>query len=296
MHQTHPIERVFHICNEIMAHAKHALVFEPGVDCLAEQIKGVKFKPIGYPKALEFCPDEFKVQSLVRYEMTAASINYCYWYGRDVIRPTGGGANTMYELLDRAWNRGEQDFREGLITERFPLVEARLRHLDEVYSDNGLAYASRLSRAILDQQNGTQSSYNQTLDWFFTELLLVCPGFADDILLKRASLFFMLLYRRIGAFKNDIHKLPIPADYQVPKMLKHLGCLLYTEALEGKVRNEVPIMSGSAEECEIRAASILACQQIAERAGITMCDVDEYLWTRRKECKDPFHLTWTTHY
>lgn len=296
MHQMHPIERVFHVSNEIMSHAQHVSILPAGVDRLAEQIKKVDFKPLGYPPSLQFCPEEFRVQSLVRYEMTAASINYCYWYGRDKIRPTGGGANTMYELLDSAWMSSWQDFQQRLITERFPMVEARLRHLNEVHSDNGLGYASRVASAILDEQHGEKAPYNRTFDALFTALLLTCPGFADDILLKRASLFFMMLYRRIGAFKNDIHKLPIPADYQVPKMLQHLGCIEYTEGLKAKIKNEVPIISGSAEECEIRAASILACQQIAEKAGVTMCDVDEYLWTRRKECTDPFHLTLTTHY
>jgi len=117
-----------------------------------------------------------------------------------------------------------------------------------------------------------------------------------DIFLKRASLFFMMLHRSMGWFKNDIHKLPIPSDYQIPKMLEWLGCIRYYGSLKNDIKEGKLIPEGSLMECEIRAASIIACKKIADRAGCSPNDVDNYLWLNRKDCNNPFHLTITTNY
>jgi hypothetical protein len=41
---------------------------------------------------------------------------------------------------------------------------------------------------------------------------------------------------------------------------------------------------------------VLACQYIAQKAGVTPTDVDAFLWTRRQESDLNFHLTPTTAY
>jgi len=56
------------------------------------------------------------------------------------------------------------------------------------------------------------------------------------------------------------------------------------------------ISEGSLMECEIRAASIIACGLIADRAGCTCEVVDKYLWSRKEENLNPFHLTITSSY
>ena len=105
-----------------------------------------------------------------------------------------------------------------------------------------------------------------------------------------------MLYRKVQWFKREVEILPVPADYQIPKMLEGLGCINYSYLLSEKIQNGELISAGSIEECEIRAATMLAGRRLAELSGKTMCDVDTYLWLKRKEVDKPFHLTITTNY
>ena len=114
--------------------------------------------------------------------------------------------------------------------------------------------------------------------------------------LKRAFLLSIMLYRRLQWFKDDIDIIPVPADYQLPKVLEGWGCINYSYTLSDKVQGGELIPSGSLEECEIRAATILVCKRLAELSGHKMCDIDTYLWLKRNEIDKPFHLTITTNY
>ena len=91
--------------------------------------------------------------------------------------------------------------------------------------------------------------------------------------------------------------LTVFADYQVPRVLRALGVLKYSSELESLVDNQVLLAKYGEEEEAIRAATILAGEQIAERFGVDPSVVDNYLWTHRALAgKAPFHLTETTEY
>ena len=122
------------------------------------------------------------------------------------------------------------------------------------------------------------------------------PGYASDMFLKRASLFFLQLNRKFGWYSETIKDLHIPADYQVPKMLRHFGVLEYNTFLSTQIQTYSLIPSGSLMECEIRAATIIASKRLAELTGWITPEIDTWFWTKRKECDDPFHLTITTDY
>jgi hypothetical protein len=90
--------------------------------------------------------------------------------------------------------------------------------------------------------------------------------------------------------------IPVPADYQVPKMLEHFGCLKYKTSLSNKIASHSIIPKYSLEEVSIRGATILVCDRLAELTGWNKSEIDSWLWLRRKECTKPFHLTVTTDY
>jgi len=131
---------------------------------------------------------------------------------------------------------------------------------------------------------------------YLMSLVTTFPGFASDLFLKRASLFFMQMYRKLGWYEKMMSYLPVPADYQVPKMLKHFGCIKYKEPLNTIVEVGELIPKGSIMECEIRAATIIVCELLRQQTKWNMSEIDSWLWLRRKECNDPFHLTITTDY
>lgn len=245
----------------------------------------------------------------VLLELVSASINYCYWYGKSDIRPNGSGSTFMYEhlanaffdyigptkdydiLLDRKYesqfNICLTRFINLLITNRFPLIEERMWHL------NQLRYPAELfAKNILEEAENDTDDINEVMH----ALITTFPGFASDIFLKRASLFFIQLNRRFGWYKGALKKLHVPADYQVPKMLEHIGCISYSKSLKKIIESNKLIAKNSIEECEIRSATILTVKKLCELTGWGVSEVDGYFFLRRKEVTSPFHLTITTDY
>jgi len=234
-------------------------------------------------------------------ELIASSINYCYWYGKHDVRPNGSSSTMMYELLQNAFFDYEKRdfdlfricinrFIRLLSIRRFPLIEERNRHLRELWT-RGEDFVELLIEQYRDRDNG-----NNKIEYWLNELVETFPGFASDIFLKRASLFFIQLFRRFGWFEKDLHKLHVPADYQIPKMLYHFKCLIYEPAVYKKITTNELIPKHSQMECEIRAATVLSIKRLCEITEWNVAEVDAYFFTKRHETDFPFHLCITTDY
>jgi len=225
-------------------------------------------------------------------ELFASAINYCFWYGKYDFIPMKGSSGSMYDvIIDAVQNRFHglvgPDFVNAiidrLIFDRYPLIEERTKHLMEV----ALGTQEFVMFVLMNRDNDARIVLH--------ELVRRYPGFASDMFLKRAFLFVMQLNRKLNFFK-EIDEIPVPADYQVPKMLEHFGCLEYKTALTDKIESHTMIPKYSIEECSIRGGTILVCDKLAELTSWTKSEIDTWLWLRRKECKKPFHLTITTDY
>lgn len=307
-----PIETVWSVVNEIMATPKFVRI---DFDAIDRNVAGIqefnKQKVLLGPRFKEWAVGGYDAQlNMVWYDLIASSVNYMFWYGSGEIRPGGSNSVKMYRLLDAAFQGREnqtpvisrviEDFADKLVLERFPHSETRYRHLMEImpqlledrsWDESRLRSRSQFVKNIAFHRD----RYNSIEEWV-TDLILLFPNFGQDIFLKRAFLFFGLLNRRYGWFADIIKDLPIPADYHIPKMLRWLGCLEYSAPLADAVDNDVLIPAGSRKEVEIRAASLMACDWLAEKARCSMTDVDAYLWTQRKASNDKIHLTITTDY
>lgn len=287
------IDSVFEISKSFMKDSKYVYVSEPFINHLVyKMLKEGKTKFPSKEKPI-------LTNKLILQELVANSINYCYWYGKDSVRPNGAGATLMYELVEECFDK--HHFGEALINNlihmltknRFPLLEERIRHLKQLLS-NGESYASLFFWGTTQDPDDKELIDYQTK--LFNQLLEYFPGYASDIFLKRASLFFLQLHRKCGAFEQLISKIHVPADYQVPKLLEHFNCIGYSNLLKQKIKFSLPLQKTSLMECEIRAATIIACKKLAEKTGWNISDIDSWLWLRRKECKEPFHLCVTTDY
>jgi len=312
------LESVRDLVGQFISDSKFVFIDNEKIGEVAKDIKNWKDKIVdplwGFPKCIKD-NDPYKIEKLVLYELIANSINYCYWYGRSDIRPNGASATKMYELLDASFrevlkdeiealshpgvyldlqsikNLIAKDFAKRLVIERFPMLGQRAAHLKEI---KNLNFDKTFLPLIERYKNG--KGCGEVEEWI--EILVQnIPGFAADPFLKRAILFVMQLYRGTGFFgEEQIKKLPVPADYQIPKMLRYLGCIQYETSLLRSVMKGDLIPEGSQMECEIRAATIVVCSMIAEEAKCTCEVVDTYLWSKRNECKEPFHLTVTANY
>ncbi len=283
------VESVYKISEELLyTEPMNVMIDEPKIKSLAKRMKEEGLTPFSIPHQ----EDKFKG---VLIELVASSINYCYWYGSSHVRPNQVNSGAMYEAVEKSFETYHpqffmfqeciSDLVNRLSFERFPLLEERKRHLYELIEQDAPAFA----RLITD-------SKKISFDEAFETLIKKFFGFSSDTFLKRASLFFLQLYRKYGWFENAMKTLHVPADYQVPKILKHFYCFYYKDELVQKIKNGDLIPKHSIEECQIRAATIIACKMLQEKTGWNIADIDGWLWLRRKIGIDPFHLTITTDY
>jgi hypothetical protein len=290
------VENVFEIAKSFVNDAKYVKINDFAIDALwkSMEVRGkAEFKP----------PFEENVFKGIILELVASSVNYCYWYGRSNIRPNGANSSLMYDLLLKSFSGFQhasnerfksciEDFKIALAINRFPLLEERIRHLDQLTKNsNGIKYG-----IIVENTFNNMNLTGYTFEELFESLLIFFPGFASDIFLKRASLFFIELYRRFGWLEDDLHGLFVPADYQIPKILEHFKCIEYHPSLKLMIHDHNIIPKNSIQECEIRAATIITMDKLSKLTGWNIADVDSFLFTRRHEVSDPFHLTITTDY
>jgi len=291
-------ESVFDISEQFLKSNSPVRVINSGIEHTAMLM--LEEGPTKFPTT-EIPPNQ--IYKSILKEFVGCAINYCYWFGSSTIRPCDCSSSKMYKLVECAFDDWlDDDFEvcimrliELLSINRFPLLESRVKHLKELIP-NAQNFCNSLA---LDNRE-------VHFDCNFTNLILTFPGYASDIFLKRASLFFIQMYRQHGWFESAMNELPVPSDYQVPKILKKLGCVAYDHKklgcvaydhyLTNIIQHEILIPKGSKEECSIRAATIIACKKLQEKTGWNVSDVDGWLWLKRKEISTPFHLTITTDY
>lgn len=287
-------ESVFKISREIIENSKHVTIDYDYINGEGKELIIQSTKPI-----TKLYTDSKSLRKTILKELTLDAINYCYWFGSSNYRPNEASASVAFKLADEAFIDYCKDtpscddlstcldkFKMSLMESRFTLLTERFAHIEEVAVE-GEAMADAIL-LFLDKK--------VSFDFLVENLLWYFPGFAADLFLKRASLFFMGLYRETGLFELELKQLPIPADYQVPKILNHYNFIKYSEELINMIKNDILIPKGSRYEVEIRAATVLACQAICEVTGWNSSDVDTWFWTKRKDSDTPFHLCVTTDY
>ena len=283
------IESVYDISERFMIDPKHVNIDYEQLSRVADEMK--KSKPIEFPKK-----DIDDVYKSCLIELVGNAINYCYWYGKSSVRPLYCCSTKMYDVVFKAFERYKKyntsysfdDCIDSAIkylsVERFPLLEERIKHLNELKT-NGERFVETICKQNFD------------LDYLLTIMVQIFPGYASDMFLKRAFLFFCQVNRNLGLFEDDVKNIPVPADYQVPNMLRYHNIINYnSESLYKKIQYEKLIPKGSLMECEIRSATVLACRQLVKETGWSTPQVDGYFWLRRKEITTPFHLTITSDY
>jgi hypothetical protein len=114
--------------------------------------------------------------------------------------------------------------------------------------------------------------------------------------LTAVDLFIALEGEGFGEF-HDLDRITICADNLVPHVLRHDGVLRYHEELAARVDRGEPLVAGSREEVEIRAASVHAGELIVaelQRAGqkVNSMLLDNLLWHRGQ---DPFYRSRPRH-
>ncbi len=111
--------------------------------------------------------------------------------------------------------------------------------------------------------------------------------------MKRAQLAALGVHRagEISGRKRfcDLAELTIFADNLIPHVLRTDGLLAFSGPLSEQVDAGTPLRHGSAQEVEIRAAAVHACEQIAAacagpgEAGLVPVQIAGLLWRRGQQ-------------
>lgn len=240
-------------------------------------------------------------EDIVHFYLAYNSINHQFWShdseGNFIRYQYEGNVGAMAlgkGIFDYVNSRKGMSNSENITTEEFqkyfghmPDAEKRIAILNQAFGQNGIL----LARVLLAEKDSGWTIINAT------EIANTLPlGYKDEAL-KKAQLVLHMISSALktkGIFVQT--DLTCFADYQIPRVLRHMGILEYNTQISNLVDNNQVIPAGSKEEHAIRAATILACEKIAEKIKTTPAELDYWLWSRRNTADKPFHLTYTTAY
>ena len=272
-------------------------------------------------------------QRTVNWMLLLDALNFCFWgekgQARWQISYQGELLNGYWAeaaALRRAVEEGKPVWDAGYLsnidsqelafifrglssdTPDIPLFEERLRIAREVGQVLQERFAGQFSHLVEQvQQNGVKLA--MALTTHFSSFRDVATYNSQEVrFLKRAQICVADLYGAFngqswGAFQ-DLDQLTIFADYKLPQVLRHYGALVYTPELAAQVDQQEQLAPGSAEEVEIRAATVWACE-LLRREGVrlsgrplTAAEVDQWLWHLGQDAEhmQPYHRVRTIYY
>ncbi len=134
---------------------------------------------------------------------------------------------------------------------------------------------------------------------FAAQLAAGMAFFEDTGFYKRAQITANdLMLAGVASFE-DVDELTVFADNFLPHVLRLDGVLVLDEALAARIDRGELLEPGSAEEHELRACAVHACEGLAHRLGVPPRLLDNWLWNRGCEpayLARPAHLTRTVFY
>lgn len=166
--------------------------------------------------------------------------------------------------------------------------------------------------ALLDKSNKRLFTTDGT--GFIERLCRLHERYRDDAyrdvpILKLSQLSALALLGVLGPTTfEDAHHLTLCADYQIPRTLRALGVLRYSDALAAKVDAMQPLEVGGSEEGEIRCATVQCGRLILEEfhrrkeevGFMTVSSLDYLLWSAarvgRVQGLRPHHVAVTIMY
>ncbi|VVB77240.1 putative Queuosine, Q, salvage protein family [uncultured archaeon] len=217
---------------------------------------------------------------------------------------------------------GQEDMTEifGLKNSMLPMVAERQKIFNEIGNVLIEKYDSSIWNVIEQTRDseGRARIFNHGKG-LVERLVTDFPSFSDTAVYdgkevtfnKRAQLTAMMAYEKAAGMgleifpKEDVNLLTVAANYELPKMLRKLGVIKYSESLARKVDAGIAISHKSEEEIEIRALTIYASKLLVdginlrrpEELKINALHMDYFLWNAGRKCTDSrHHYTATTAY
>lgn len=238
-------------------------------------------------------------KSIVQYYLVLNSINHQFWSldenGAMVRYQNNGkvGALAMHEGIEAlilakgfapspVLTAGDINMHFGAI----PDPEQRRDILNEAFTKSGT-----LAETLLSEVSG---------GWGVMEALAISqtlPAGYKDEALKKAQLALFMSSQALGAIGLHVPvEVTVFADYQLPKVMRHLGQLEFHPELAAKIDRGELLPADGTEERAIRAATILCGEDTSARSGVSIGDLDYWYWLQRNDTAFSFHRTLTVAY
>ncbi|GAC1656206.1 MAG: hypothetical protein NVS9B1_11010 [Candidatus Dormibacteraceae bacterium] len=243
-------------------------------------------------------------ERLAEYVLLLDTLNFSFW-------GSGRGYWQLAESLRDAFKRGEPLWdperllaldAAGLaaVIGDFPIPERRLAAVHELARLAQRECAGDLTRLI-------PPSAPELAGYLAANL----PSFADYAdygglrvpLLKRAQIAAADLWGSGVAGFPDIGELTCFPDYKLPQVLRHHGAIEYSEHLARRVDGWEELEPGAPEEVEIRAATVVAVEELRDRLTeggreLTAVELDWILWSHSQGLFPvrPYHRVRTVFY
>lgn len=254
---------------------------------------------------------KWKVDGFTGYFALCAAIKRAIDKGIDITNPKMYSKITLSEL---------ETLLEGDdVTTKCPLLAERVDCLHQVGDLLLEKYDGNFENCVKASSGSAKRLLAQVVDEF--------PCFRDEAkfagkevsIYKRAQILIGDIWscyrgQDLGHF-DDIDEVTMFADYRVPQVLVHFGCLEYSDELLTILKKDLIMTNGCAEEVEIRGASIHAVELLKEEvrkelrsnhpeisiSNVNSILLDHFLWDyRRRFAKElehiPFHKTISIYY
>jgi hypothetical protein len=289
-------DRVRTSCARVADQARHVRIDDAALDALARTLGAD-----GLPARV----DDAQFTSLgdpgtdIAFAFVVNAVNFgSGWF--PVVRKRNGmsGAVTMGANLRDAWERDGVWSPSDLVALDVDIVARTFgQDVDGPAGDLMALFAIALhdlGRLVLDRYDG---AYERLIDASggsaarLAELLTDMPLYGDVAVhhdehvafYKRAQLTPAALANTVGVAFDDLDRLTIFADNLVPHVLRVEGVLRYDESLATRIDAEELLPHGSAEEVEIRACGVTACERLAAQLGTRPALLDFVLWNRGQQ-------------
>ena len=237
--------------------------------------------------------------------------NKCFDGAWGMIAALGRAIKEGYPILDfnKCADISENDFKQILRGNvQIPLFQERMNILKDISSVMVSRYQGEVSNLLKEAAGDAQNLLEIILRDF--------PSFRDEAIYKGQTVFFQKrvqllvadIYQMfdgmgVGALRR-IDEITACADYKLPQLLRKVGIFEYVPALAEKIDSKIELPSGSEEEVEIRANTVLAIELIKDEIRktepkITSNEINDQIWlaTQEKFPDDkPYHRTRTIAY
>ena len=243
-------------------------------------------------------------ERLVEYVLVLDTLNFSFW-------GSGRGYWQLAESLRGAFDAGDPLWEPARLLEldeagltavigEFPIPARRLAALHELARLAEREADGSLARLVTPSAPELAEFLSRNLESFRDVSIY---GDFEVPLLKRAQIAAADLGGSGALGFEDVDQLTCFADYKLPQALRHLGALEYSPHLARRVDDWVELDPGSPEEVEIRAATVVAVEELRDRLAsrgrhLTAVEVDWLLWDYSQGLFPvrPYHRTRTVFY